>query len=206
LTIAPGDEVPTGNFAVVGVTVFACPTPGCAAAVQRQFTPEVHIDGKAAGTYPDLRIDLTGSRPGGETFNEAFGPDGSDLIPVSFQLYFNKSSGIPLTAYIDNVRFGTTPPAVPGDYNQNGVVDAADYAIWRKNLSTNFQLPNEVAGTTPGQVTAEDYDAWRARFSNTSGSGSALQVGSVPEPNCAVLVFLSAILFLPQMRSCRLPT
>ena len=56
--------------------------------------------------------------------------------------------------------------ALPGDYNRNGVVDAADYVLmaqWRP-------LQNEV--DTPGVVNAADYTAWRTRFGN-SGSGAA---------------------------------
>jgi hypothetical protein len=52
------------------------------------------------------------------------------------------------------------------DYNSNGVVDAADYVIWRKNLGNNFQLANEVANVTPGMVTQEDFIEWKARFGN----------------------------------------
>jgi hypothetical protein len=33
------------------------------------------------------------------------------------------------------------PPAVFGDYNQNGVVDAADYVIWWKTLGTTVVPP-----------------------------------------------------------------
>jgi hypothetical protein len=72
---------------------------------------------------------------------------------------------------------------VPGDYNGNGVVDAADYVVWRKGGT----LQNEVV--TIGSVTPEDYTAWRARFGNTSGSGSALAgPAAVPEPNTVLLL------------------
>jgi autotransporter-associated beta strand protein len=70
-----------------------------------------------------------------------------------------------------------TPAGVPGDYNNNGIVDAADYVIWRNG----GPLQNEVSGVTTGNVTAEDYDAWRARFGNNSGSGSG-GGAAVPEP------------------------
>jgi sulfatase modifying factor 1 len=81
-------------------------------------------------------------------------------------------------------------PGVPGDYNGNGRVDMADYIVWRDHLGTSFQLPNEVAGTTPGIVAADDYTAWKARFGNTSGagSGSGLLGASVPEPSSWVLL------------------
>lgn len=82
----------------------------------------------------------------------------------------------------------TTQPVVgvPGDYNNNGVVDAADYVLWRNG----GPLQNEV--DTPGTVNAADYDAWRARFGNTSGSGSSLGAAAVPEP--ATLAMLSVLL------------
>ena len=71
----------------------------------------------------------------------------------------------------DDLRQGVvryvTPPPLPGDYNDNGGVDAADYAVWRDHLNTSFQLPNEVAGVTPGMVTTADYEQWKARFGNS---------------------------------------
>jgi hypothetical protein len=73
-------------------------------------------------------------------------------------------------------------PGVPGDYNNNGVVDAADYVLWR----AGGPLSNEV--DTPGTVNQADYDAWRARFGNTSGSGSGLVGGAVPEPASLTLL------------------
>jgi hypothetical protein len=90
------------------------------------------------------------------------------------------------------VVYGTLPPvqspsqALAGDYNNNGIVDAADYVVWRKNLGTSVTLPND---TTSGMVTSEDYQVWRANFGATSGSGSSLAGGeSVPEPSAAVVV------------------
>ena len=58
---------------------------------------------------------------------------------------------------------------VPGDYNNNGVVDAADYVLWRNFNNTNTTLPND---TTPGTVDNADYAVWRAHFGQTAGSGS----------------------------------
>jgi hypothetical protein len=89
--------------------------------------------------------------------------------------------------------FGTPtvpPQGVPGDYNNNGIVDGADYVVWRKGTNP---LPNEVTGVTPGSNTPEDYDAWRAKFGNTSGSGSGLSAGAVPEPTGAVPMFSVAV-------------
>jgi fibronectin-binding autotransporter adhesin len=70
----------------------------------------------------------------------------------------------------------TNAITIPGDYNGNGAVDAADYIAWRNG----GPLQNEVDGA--GTINQADYVAWRERFGNVvSGSG----VGSsreVPEP------------------------
>ena len=84
------------------------------------------------------------------------------------------------------------PQPVGGDYNNNGVVDAADYVLWRKGGT----LANEV--DTPGTVNAADYTAWRARFGNP-GSGSGLGASAVPEPATLVL-FVLALAALPMNR------
>ena len=91
--------------------------------------------------------------------------------------------------------------AVPGDYNENGIVDAADYTTWRNRLGQAFALPNEVAAPL-GQVTAADFDAWKARFGNTSGAGAGggeLAVG-VPEPGTLLLVCLGVFGFVGRRR------
>jgi hypothetical protein len=80
-------------------------------------------------------------------------------------------------------------PGVPGDYNGNGVVDGADYVVWRDHLGQTFQLPNEVLGITPGLVTADDYNAWRVRFGNTPAIGSSAPAReTVPEPITGMLL------------------
>jgi hypothetical protein len=66
------------------------------------------------------------------------------------------------------------------DYNQSGIVDAADYVLWRKN-------PANYDG-------AGGYAAWRSNFGRTTfgfGAGSGIAgSGAVPEPSVATLVFV----------------
>jgi PEP-CTERM motif-containing protein len=86
---------------------------------------------------------------------------------------------------VDNIRYEFVP-GVPGDYNGNGVVDAADYVLWRKN----GPLQNEVV--TQGTVDAGDYAAWRASFGNTNlGGGLRDGTASVPEPSTTGLMLLA---------------
>ncbi len=87
------------------------------------------------------------------------------------------------------------PAGVPGDYNANNVVDAADYVLWRRYLGQSVTLPND---STSGTVTAADYDVWRSHFGQTptgSGAGDLLQA-AVPEPATASLITLLAAALL----------
>ena len=132
-----------------------------------------------------LRLQAVSSAAIGNAFKVAGGQQ--DLV-----LTYRLPSGLILNGTINYVG---VPVGVPGDYNGNNVVDAADYILWRNG----GPLQNEVV--TPGSTTPEDYTAWRARFGNTSGSGSSLGDGtSVPEPATMGTVLLLGILGLMHRR------
>jgi T5SS/PEP-CTERM-associated repeat protein len=79
--------------------------------------------------------------------------------------------------------------AIPGDYNNNGVVDSADFVVWRKSNNTATTLPND---STPGTSSA-DYAVWRAHFGQLPGSGSGASTNAaVPEPASLVLLVFAA--------------
>jgi PEP-CTERM motif len=65
-------------------------------------------------------------------------------------------------------------PTLPGDFNHDSTVDAADYVVWRKT-----------GGST------DDYNTWRANFGATAGSGSSSNA-TVPEPASLVLLMFAA--------------
>jgi len=100
--------------------------------------------------------------------------------------------GVAGTAYFDDL-VGTmiTEEPLLGDYNNNDVVDAADYTVWRNNLGTNFELPNRDPDNT-GNVSTDDYDVWKDNFGMAAGGGSIAGPG-VPEPTSLLMatVFLA---------------
>jgi T5SS/PEP-CTERM-associated repeat protein len=81
-------------------------------------------------------------------------------------------------------------PALAGDYNANGKVDAADYVIWRKVLDQTG--PGLAAdGDDNNLVNDADYNLWRANFGNTIDSSPA-GAGAIPEPAAVCLAAIAA--------------
>jgi parallel beta-helix repeat protein len=64
-------------------------------------------------------------------------------------------------------------PPLAGDYNRNGVVDTADYILWRKYLNDSVPAYSSADGDGDGQIEQDDYDVWTENFGDESpGSGS----------------------------------
>lgn len=76
---------------------------------------------------------------------------------------------------ISDVSLFAPTPIIPGDFNENGKVDAADYVVWQK-------------GVIPPSHAGEGYEEFRAHFGEGFG-GAGLSVGdTVPEPTSFVLL------------------
>lgn len=84
------------------------------------------------------------------------------------------------------------PDDLPGDYNSDGTVDAADYTAWRDGLGTIY--------------TVQQYDIWKSNFGNSlNGAGASLHssrlgaTGSasvVPEPATILIAIVGFILVI----------
>lgn len=74
-----------------------------------------------------------------------------------------------------------------GDFNRNGVVDAADYAVWRAGLGTIYS--------------PDDYNTWREHFGDVaagSGNGSAVRQSALPaapEPATLWLILSATVIY-----------
>jgi 3-phytase len=70
-------------------------------------------------------------------------------------------------------------PALPGDYNLNGRVDAADYTLWRDTMGSTVQTFAGADGNGNGRIDADDYDVWKTNFgrSLTNTAAGTLDIG-----------------------------
>lgn len=69
---------------------------------------------------------------------------------------------------------------VPGDYNSDGMVDAADYTLWRNQLG-QVGVGLEADGNGDGFVDQQDYGIWKQNFGAASPTALTPPL-SVPEP------------------------
>lgn len=114
-----------------------------------------------------------------------FDPDGTTVHVKTYSPYLNQWDTSP-----DNFYDIQLSPLLPGDFNDDGIVDAADYTVWRDGLGTTY--------------TNADYDTWRAHFGqsiNSSASGATDRHGAVPEPaSIALLMLASTMIYCRAIR------
>jgi hypothetical protein len=77
------------------------------------------------------------------------------------------------------------PPFLPGDFNVDGTVDAADYVLWRFEVGHQMPLAQLSADANgDGIVDDADYQIWRRNFGSTSGN--AVQQSDVQSVSGAI--------------------
>lgn len=135
-----------------------------------------------------------------ETSPLALGPLAGGTHEIRLRLASSDGFGWEL----DRILLEKVGDLLVGDYNFNGVVDAADYTVWRKTVGTNTNLAAD--GDRDGDVDNYDYAPWRSNFSATEGSfGNGLNAGlsAVPEPASHFLVMSGFGLVCVFRLSCR---
>jgi hypothetical protein len=121
----------------------------------------------------------------------------SGTYPISFiagnELTNSAAESLLLKFVNGSITVIGTGDLIPGDYNRNGRVDAADYVVWRDTLGhLGTSLPAD--GNRNNIVDAGDYTLWRANFGRSFQSGSAA-FSAVPEP-VSWLLFIAGALSL----------
>lgn len=184
-TIAPGIGVGTlsiqGRFASSSDATLAVELGGTPAGSQYD---QLIVDGSVglAGTLSVSLVNLGGGTfvPSvgntftlisatdgvGGTFGSVLGPDG-----YNWRVNYNANN---VQLLVGN----------PGDFNNDGIVDARDYVVWRNN-----------------SLGPLNYAAWRSKFGVTYASGAGLEGNNgVPEPASALLLIVVGLSGVPCRR------
>lgn len=104
---------------------------------------------------------------------------------LGFQLFGDDFSG---TIMMDDINVSFTDAIVtPGDYNNDGIVDAADYVVWR-GLFGMSGLGLAADGNADNTVDFEDYNVWITHFGTGAGAGGGNLTARVPEPKSLLLL------------------
>lgn len=93
---------------------------------------------------------------------------------------------------------------LPGDFNNDGIVDLADYSVWRNNLGAASEDVIAENGNNSGVVDTGDFDLWRLNFGHTASPSNQATAQSIPEPAAATAMFSLAALGICLWRTGRL--
>jgi hypothetical protein len=113
---------------------------------------------------------------GSHPFERFAGPDAGRLAYMADFGFASQDSFVTLLT-----------PARPGDYNTDGAVDGADFAMWRGTFGSSGDQASD--GNGDRIVDAADYVIWR-HYAMAGGSGASIGA-SVQVPESASLVLVS---------------
>lgn len=159
---------------------------------------------KATITPDTVTIELDFYRDGLNNATESAGVDVIVEVPVTVSpngfnsLRFGGPSGVSSggsgtgldgaahnNVVFDNIMLSLVDVGadLTGDYNGDGVVDAADYTVWRAALTTQDLAAD---GNGNNVVDAGDFTVWRANYGQSSAAASS--AAAVPEPATCLLL------------------
>ena len=132
-----------------------------------------------------IAIDLTGAFtiPHGREYTVLTAEGGITDLGVTYDLPENFTASI-----VDMTQLVLTYSAISlaGDFNNDGIVDAADYTVWRNNVGAPAgTLPNDPDG---GVIGSAQYLTWKGNFGATSNLANLDMAASVPEPSTWMVI------------------
>jgi hypothetical protein len=120
--------------------------------------------------------------------------------------YFARVSGADDTIQLYDLALSVIP-LTTGDYNNDGIVNAADYTVWRNTLGQSVTPGTGADGTgqlgTPdGLIDQLDFNFWKSNYGNSSAGGASYSryTAAVPEPRSTIVFLGIAIGLLFNLR------
>ncbi len=120
-----------------------------------------------------------GSTPTSATWNANADLDRDGRVTVRDRTIVARADG----AAIELPAAPVMPAAIalPGDFNGDGRVDAADYTVWRVNLGVN-DTQSPVAGDADGDLDVDDADylIWKTNFGRSTAAPQSIEIPQAP--------------------------
>jgi hypothetical protein len=146
-----------------------------------------------ANAVSDAAVILAGSTT---SFDYMYNNPSGGQLETKIRSFFLRSNGVePTNINIDELRVGTTwadvtgqavtPPPVPGDYNGDRAVNAADLTVWQGSYGMTGAQPAD--GNGDGLVDGADFLIWQSNLGNAP-------VTAVPEPAAGLLLAACALM------------
>jgi autotransporter-associated beta strand protein len=171
LTIELGGTIPGQEYDVLGIAGIATLGGALNVRLMPGFVPS------AGQTFEFLTADAG-----------VIGSFATRILPaVSPSLLWQLQYGTNSVRLLLNQQPGTQNPA--GDYNDDGVVDTADYVVWRKAFG---ELGGAADGNGDGRVDDADYGVWSRNFGRRAQPTASGALAGVPEPSTVVISALLA--------------
>ena len=134
-------------------------------------------------------------------FTDGFAPQESDTFQLvdlgtaTLTNWFQQITapdgwGMSETGQLYNLQYAATL-ILGGDYNADGIVDAADYTLWKDNLGLSSSALNG-NGSGAATVVQADYLLWKTNFGLPAATGSE-GAAAVPEPTTLLLALLALV-------------
>jgi hypothetical protein len=124
----------------------------------------------------NVNVNITGAELGQSGTTWLYGVN--QTTPLTTSLATGLGSSFALNVPFQSVLaiLVDAAPSLSGDFNQDGIVDTADYVAWRNGLGTTY--------------TQSDYDVWRSHFGETVAAGMTTS-STVPEPPLGIVSLMA---------------
>jgi T5SS/PEP-CTERM-associated repeat protein len=207
LLVMPGAELLTLENLIFGA--------GSSLTIELEQLPSDVPGGDATEAFGQVQV--TGQTTLAGTLNVSLAGDFSPMVGDTYQILtsLDGRSGTFTTENLPtlsggmgwDVQYGTNAvilavvSALAGDFNADGVVDAADYTVWRNNLGDAHEADLHHNGDG-GAVTASDYQWWKQHYGNSISASGAVDGNSsvVPEPTATLMIVTGLIALSVQRR------